>query len=303
MLGKLCKYEFKSMLRTLLPIYIAFMSFSVLVGIVLSFQKHFFDRGFDYYTVSMDMGYQIYDTITTIIAFVYAIMFISICVVTVVLIVQRFYKGLLCDEGYLMFTLPVKTWELVFSKAFVASIVFLLSSWVSFLSVFIAGLIEGGKDKFNDILMVIREFQEKSEIYGISFAWFWIWIILVFVAGFFMTISFFNQTYVSMAIGHLAKKHRVFASVAAFIGIAIFLTIASSIAFFTLSLSFIESEEFLRVAVPWIVAQIENRIDVFSVIFKIYSVFTAIYIVYNIIKSVIFFFITERILAKKLNLE
>ena len=45
------------------------------------------------------------------------------CVVTI----QRFYKGLLGQEGYLMFTLPVKNWQLVFSKALVSFFIGMVS--------------------------------------------------------------------------------------------------------------------------------------------------------------------------------
>lgn len=41
---------------------------------------------------------------------------VALFVLTMIVIIQRFYKGLLCDEGYLMFTLPVKPWQLIATK-------------------------------------------------------------------------------------------------------------------------------------------------------------------------------------------
>ena len=38
-------------------------------------------------------------------------------VITLILTIQRFYKNLLTDEGYLMFTLPVSTGRLIWSQA------------------------------------------------------------------------------------------------------------------------------------------------------------------------------------------
>ena len=51
---------------------------------------------------------------------IYGFLFFGIMVVSLVVVIQRFYKSLLGDEGYLMFTLPVETWKLVMSKLLVA---------------------------------------------------------------------------------------------------------------------------------------------------------------------------------------
>jgi len=42
-----------------------------------------------------------------------AILVLAILVSTVLLMIIRFYKNLLSDEGYLMFTLPVNTHQLI----------------------------------------------------------------------------------------------------------------------------------------------------------------------------------------------
>ena len=56
-------------------------------------------------------------TILSVISMVgYVVLIISISAITLIIMVQRFYKNLLGDEGYLMFTLPVKTWQNVLNK-------------------------------------------------------------------------------------------------------------------------------------------------------------------------------------------
>lgn len=65
---------------------------------------------------------------------------VAIAVVTFLVVVQRFYKGLLGQEGYLMFTLPVPTWQLTLSKLVGATIMTILSGIVGILSVFILAL-------------------------------------------------------------------------------------------------------------------------------------------------------------------
>ena len=61
---------------------------------------------------------------------VYVAILIALFVIALIFIIQRFYLGLLGDEGYLMFTLPVRPWQLIASKAICA----LVASTVSILS-------------------------------------------------------------------------------------------------------------------------------------------------------------------------
>ena len=46
---------------------------------------------------------------------------VAVMIVTLIIIIQRFYKNLLCDEGYLMNTLPMSVWKNITSKLVVAS--------------------------------------------------------------------------------------------------------------------------------------------------------------------------------------
>ena len=77
----------------------------------------------------------------TITGFMYISIFIALVAATVIIVILRFYKGLLGDEGYLMHTLPVKPWQLITSKGLVAAGVVLLSIIVAMVSLAIlAGL-------------------------------------------------------------------------------------------------------------------------------------------------------------------
>lgn len=95
MLGKLLKYEFKATSRTFLPIYAAL----ILVALV----NRLFRVG------NIDIGFGL----TTAILFG---LFVALFVLTLLVIIERFNKNLLSDEGYLMFTLPVKPSNLILSK-------------------------------------------------------------------------------------------------------------------------------------------------------------------------------------------
>ena len=50
-------------------------------------------------------------------------------------VIQRFFRGLLGDEGYLMHTLPVSPWQLIGSKLLCAVVTTLLSIVVAILSI------------------------------------------------------------------------------------------------------------------------------------------------------------------------
>ena len=71
--------------------------------------------------------------------FIPAMLYVALCIAVVVLaivfIIQRFYNGLLKDEGYLMFTLPVKTWQLIKAKGLTALIVTVISGVIGISSV------------------------------------------------------------------------------------------------------------------------------------------------------------------------
>ena len=99
MFGKLMKYEMKSLTRGLLPLYGAILAVAVINRVLMGIS--FDDR----------------NGLPVIIAMmVYFGLCVAVGVVTIMAVVQRFYKGLLCDEGYLMHTLPVRPVELVLSK-------------------------------------------------------------------------------------------------------------------------------------------------------------------------------------------
>ena len=94
MLGKLIKHEFRATGRILLPLLGAELLLSVLAG--------FSVRGLDRVE---NMGILGVMYVTTLVVFFLGLFALS--VVAFVLMIQRFYKNLLRDEGYLSMTLPV----------------------------------------------------------------------------------------------------------------------------------------------------------------------------------------------------
>ncbi|MBZ6004431.1 MULTISPECIES: hypothetical protein [Paraclostridium] len=117
MLGKLLKYELKSTAKFFVPMYFAILAITTLNTIFI--RKNVFIEA------------------QGIINMVIGGLFIAITTLTIVIIVKRFKKNLLGDEGYLMFTLPVKSSSLILSKYISALIWVLLTMIVTAMAVII----------------------------------------------------------------------------------------------------------------------------------------------------------------------
>ena len=93
MLGKLTKYEFKATARVLLPAYLALLLVTVLGKVLLAVPP---------------VQEALNGAIAGFFVVIYMLMIMGVLFLTFFISVQRFYKNLLGDEGYLMHTLPVK---------------------------------------------------------------------------------------------------------------------------------------------------------------------------------------------------
>ncbi len=132
-------------------------------------------------------------------------------IVSMVVCVSRFYKGLLKEEGYLMFTLPVHPWQLVLSKLLVSLLTLIITGILSIFSII---CMYGEFDVLKDIwtaLMSLDDLITKSVAVNL------IYIITLAILYQALTIL---QIYLACAIGHLAKKHRVVTSIAVWFGLS-----------------------------------------------------------------------------------
>lgn len=206
MFGKLFKYEWKAMMKTMLPIYGAALVLAVI-------------NGFLFQTIFGDWieEFSLFHHMRMAAMSLYMLVLGAMGVFTVVMIIQRFYKGLLKQEGYLMFTLPVKTWKLIFSKACVSFTASVCSTIVAMLSL---GLF-GGMD-FLKVLIVmpgriielVREGYSMDPELCIHLMVFMLEIILGLIVKGFASIY---ELYFAMALGQMSKNHKVVCSILWFI--------------------------------------------------------------------------------------
>lgn len=280
MLFKLYKYDVKSIFRQLLPVWILAPILSVVFGFAcVSSNKEYVG------VISGETEYFIGDNVLPIILGLALFgVFVAIAVITILFVVQRFWKGLLGDEGYLMHTLPVKTRDLIISKLLSALTIGGLSVIDGFISILcMMAVFEGGIPALKYAADLF--FAEVKESLGNSFVPFIIFLIL---AGIVDVIANIYQIYTSMAIGQIFGSHRIAASVIVYMGISLALNTISSFGVIFLTVLGFEdniSRTILRLTSPG--AMINGFI---------------ISIVCSIILTVGFHIITSIILKKKLNL-
>lgn len=195
MLGKLIKYEFKATARTLIPLYIALLSFALINKLFMG--------------SSNNLDSDVFGSIPFIISiFAYGCTMAAVFIITFFVIVQRFYKNLLGDEGYLMNTLPVPTWKNIVSKLIVSIIWSTVSGIIAILSIFIMAfspeLLSDLSYEFNSAIGYL-----PKEYYGYA--------IEFIVYGVVSTIASTLTLYLSISIGHLFNKRRILLSFGAFI--------------------------------------------------------------------------------------
>ncbi len=110
MLNKLLKYEFRDTARTIPLFYLVSLIFAGLVLLAKLLNIEWFQM-----TTSI----------------VLLLLGIAVSIITFVIIIIRFYKNLYSNEGYLMFTLPVKPGLLLASKSIAAFFWIILSYCVT----------------------------------------------------------------------------------------------------------------------------------------------------------------------------
>lgn len=264
MLGKLLKYEFKATSRMFLPLYGALVVFAIINRIFLAINAEDFAYG-------LPAG---------IAMTVYVFIIVAIIALTFLVMIQRFYKNLLGDEGYLMFTLPVAPSMHITSKM-IASIVWsIVSGIVTVLSVLI---IVPNFNLFLFMQQLMHAFISTSQMYGANIA---LWFIEAVLSVILTTAAGVLIVYLCIAVGNLAKKHKILTAFGCYIAITTVVQTVITIALI-----------------------IFDQTPLFSLIMHSLSeialshLFFVCFIIMNLVIGAVCFYLTNFILTKNLNLE
>lgn len=273
MLAKLIKLEFKSTYQKFLPLYLILLVFTVMGVINLNYGLPPGENSF-------------YDAVNGLLVGFYVLSLIAVVIVTGVLIVMRFYKNFITDQGYLMFTLPATVEQQVLAKLIVAFVWSSISSFVFLLSLTV--LFGTQTIPWNDVFLSIHQAYEMA-LYQFG-GQFNLLLILLILALILSPLNSILMYYLSMSIGQLSRTHKVITSIGAYLGITIALQLVSSLLTTLLMPGYFRMFENVVEPTPEKIFGFVNNLSILS-------------IVTGVILTVVFYFLTCYILKHKLNLE
>ena len=217
MLRKLLKHEFRATGRVMLPMYLVLLVTAI--GSNLAGRK-------------MLDGPEILTTLGLLIVMAFGFAIFGVLLMSFVLMIQRFYKNLLQDEGYLMFTLPVSVHQHIWSKLIVSAVWFA----ATILAIIAASMIVAYDVGFlRDFFSFLREFFQGLQKLNISEALNGTIYLVEFAVLLFLSMAAFSlQFYAALAAGHSRANHKMVWSVVCFFGFQFVLQMALSTFFITL---------------------------------------------------------------------
>ena len=189
MLGKLIKYDFKAMFRSLYPIYVALIALTIVFSLMVKFN---FDQGL----------------LFSIFAFLFVAALNGSIIACVILVVTRFSHGLLKNEGYLSFALPVSTAKHILAKVINAIIWAFIEGLMLCLCLLIMGMVMGS------IKEVAMFFNEVMKAFGIIDREAILAVLQVIVFLILEMIASVCLIYAAMAVGHLFSRNQKMVAVA-----------------------------------------------------------------------------------------
>ncbi len=277
MLGKLIKYEFKATYRIFLLLYAALIAISIINMLMqpLDGIASNADNGALSAAINVIQGLFMFGYILLVIAAVFG---------TIVLIILRFYRNLLGDEGYLMFTLPVKATTHMLSKL-ITSMTWVVLSTITVLASLL--ILTVRLDYFDNV----RDFFTSADIAGLNTG------TLIFGIAITLLISaacYIMMFYAAMSIGPNLTRNRLLGS---FLGYIILYAAGQIIGLISVFILFLTSSHFQMTGY--------SAVSDDQVISLINSIGIGVLIYVNVLNIIIFtgyYLITRHFLKNKINL-
>ena len=284
MLGKLMKYDMRSGFRKFALIWIGLAALGVINGFTV---KYVLDGENQNQLVNFFLG--------VLPMMLLVALYVAMGIFVLVFIVERFYKGLLGDEGYLMFTLPVTTSAHIGSKLLTGMIFAILSTLVAIVSGILLMLVlepVGLHETIRAWSGMPAYLRDNPLPAGTG------WVMAEFAVYTLVAMAAANlQIYTAISIGHLAKKHRGGFALLAYVGISIAFSIIMNGCMSLL----LQSDAFPNVLLNWEFCLDDTGWHVQGVGMMAAALGVALGL--ELLKGVGFFFATRAILNERLNLE
>lgn len=191
MVRKLYKNEFLALFKWIIPLNLLCLVVAIISRINLEY-------------TDTDAG----EIVSAIMAFVFMLSVIALITISFVIVVVRFYKNLLSNEGYLTFTVPVSTGTHIICKLLCGTSVLLMSFFMLGLSLTIVA--SKGFSYIN-----FAEMKESLELaFAVDFSVVPLYRVVVLIVsyalyGLFALMNSILLVYAAMALGHRSRKNRV----------------------------------------------------------------------------------------------
>lgn len=291
MLGKLIKYDLLADYKKYAAVYISMIATSVLLL--------FFDK-----MTSWISNNNFIELMATVFHVLFSVIVIVSGVMLLVFSTIRFYKNIVRDEGYLMHTLPVPTWQLIASKFISVYIWFFALLIVTFICSGIASgdpfwifkIVESGfTDEFKEGFQLgynaangpTSDIMVADEDWQFFMGMLRYYVVLILLSPF-MTMS---NIYFSFALGNLFNKSKLAMSVIMYFLLQFAETIIGAFCSGFITFDFAAEITKYQGDLPM------------SVMSDFFSQIMNVTIIVSVILSIGFTIGAERIFAKKLNLE
>lgn len=189
MLRKLIKYDLKVLGKIMIPLWCVLIVFGIIQGIRP--QAATIDSAFQ---ENMLKAYMIFMIISIL----------SVFVVNIIIVIQRFWRSMYGQEGYLTHTLPVTARQLILSKAISATIISFMSMFIlelenDILMYLQANVYQGTLSIRGIIIHNLNDFTKMKVIWGLIYA---------MIYGIIWILHLIYETYTAMSIGQLSDKNR-----------------------------------------------------------------------------------------------
>ena len=184
MLRKLIKHEFKATARLIPLLFLIVLTMSVAV--------HFALKLYDINDLPV-----VLELLLALFMLLFGAALGAVFIVCIVVMVMRFKRNLLGDEGYLTMTLPVSLSSLIWAKIIVSVIWLILAVIVDFIAVFIAYLTNSSiVDAFRDIWDILMRLSGGNAAVFIEGA------VELIIVGLFSVVASCLNFYAALSIGH-----------------------------------------------------------------------------------------------------
>ena len=265
MLRKLLKYDLRANMKLYLFIWPAMLLLAGLQRLLLELPV----TGFlGHFLMSLLTGLMVLALIAM------AVLWFVICVI-------RFYSGLLRREGYLMFTLPVKPWMLLLSKLLAAMLTLIPTCIFAYFG--IALILSGTTDGVWNTMFNFSQILDQPLSAGT--------LILAGLTVLAAVANMILRVYFVSCLGHLFRRARIFLSILFYYLIGVLMQITSMLTLVSVNY---EPNTFVNSVFTWVETLSFNGAM---------SAFLGTILLINVAIGCVYFFVSEVILRKRLNLE